>query len=62
MVPESVTTVDAAMQLFGMVSALISMMAEQVSSRRQAAKGGKGDSGTTDDDDEPADNRASQAG
>ena len=35
MTPEAATSVDEAMQLFGMTSALISLMAEQIASRRQ---------------------------
>jgi hypothetical protein len=64
--PEAVTSVDEAMQLFGMASALISMMAEQVQARRETA--GKGSRPAApdllaDDDDEPASEfRLSQAG
>ena len=35
--PDAVTSVEAATQLFGMASALISMMAEQIQSRRETA-------------------------
>ncbi len=58
--PDAVTSVDEATQLFGMASALMSMMAEQIESRRQATNKSPRTAPSTesdplaDDDDEPA--------
>lgn len=61
--PDAVNSVDEATQLFGMASALISMMAEQVQSRREASgKGNAVDAADSSDDDETvADFRLSKA-
>lgn len=71
MTPEAVTSVDEATQLFGMASALISLMAEQVVTRRQTAvskSNGAASTATTagadpvaEDDEDGAEFKLSQA-
>ena len=62
--PEAVNSVDEATQFFGMASALMSMMAEQIEVRRQSSsKGGRKeiDAESSDDEDEPASFKLSKA-
>lgn len=61
---EAANTVDEATQLFGMAGALISMMAEQVDTRRQSGSKGASkdvDAESSDDEDEPASFKLSKA-
>ena len=64
--PENTVTLEEATQLFGMASALISLMAEQVNNQQNATKTGKSNisnpSPLSDEDDEMYDFRVSQAG
>jgi ribosomal protein S20 len=62
--PDAAYSIDTATQLFGMASALMSMMAEQIEVRRQSgSKGGRKDidAESSDDEDEPASFKLSKA-
>ena len=59
--PEAVTSVDEATQLFGMASALISMMAEQVQARRKGSDASGKDASGEDEEEPAADFRLSKA-